>query len=274
MDIQYRVMEALTRSGQVPLAPLIGYEHDTEVLQQPFFVMGFIDGQVPAESPPYPIEGFFSQLRPTARHRMIENGLSALAEVHRVDWRSAGLEWLIAPGTQPGIDTQMALWERFGEAELAGRQHALLAQGLRRLRERTPACGPVVFNWGDPRPGNIIFDEGRCACLTDFEACSIAPPEMDLGWWLMFDWTMHEGAGLVGRPDGDPDREEQIELYTKASGREPGDVRWFQVFAAVRYCMIVVRVMNRAVARGQLPADHTIWLDNPASECLAAALDG
>ena len=36
---------------------------------------------------------------------------------------------------------------------------------------------------------------------------------------------------------------------------------------------IVVRVMNRMVARGDLPADQTIWLENPATDCLLQLLD-
>ena len=41
---------------------------------------------------------------------------------------------------------------------------------------------------------------------------------------------------------------------------------------AARYCAIVVRVMNRAVARGLMPEDHTIWLENPASSALESLL--
>jgi hypothetical protein len=50
------------------------------------------------------------------------------------------------------------------------------------------------------------------------------------------------------------------------------DTHWHEVFAAARYCAIVVRVMNRSVARGELPADQKIWLENPATSCLAQLL--
>jgi hypothetical protein len=46
-----------------------------------------------------------------------------------------------------------------------------------------------------------------------------------------------------------------------------------EVFAAARYAAIVVRVMNRLVARGIFPADHTIWRENPAAACLLALVD-
>ena len=51
-----------------------------------------------------------------------------------------------------------------------------------------------------------------------------------------------------------------------------GDMHWWQVFAAARYCAIVVRVMNRAEARGLLPEGNTIWLENPPATCLEQLL--
>ena len=64
------------------------------------------------------------------------------------------------------------------------------------LHAERPRCSPVGLCWGDPRPGNIIWRDAAPVCVTDFEAASIAPPELDVGWWLMFDRTMHEGAGV------------------------------------------------------------------------------
>src|SRR5690606_38027215 len=95
IDIQYRVMQALTTHTAVPLAPLVGYEPDPSVLGAPFFVMGFVEGEVPTESPPYTESGFFVDAAPADRTRMVENGLRTLAAVHRLDWRAAGLDWLV-----------------------------------------------------------------------------------------------------------------------------------------------------------------------------------
>ena len=51
ISIQYRAMEAVTAATEVPIAPLHGYESDPEVLGAPFFVMGYIPGEVPVEDP-------------------------------------------------------------------------------------------------------------------------------------------------------------------------------------------------------------------------------
>ncbi len=82
---------------------------------------------------------------------------------------------------------------------------------------------------------------------------------------------MHE-AYDVPRLPGEPTREEQRQIYEELSGLPVGDTVFHEVFAAARYAAIVVQVMNRSVARGDLPPDQTIWLDNPASTCLGQML--
>jgi aminoglycoside phosphotransferase (APT) family kinase protein len=89
----------------------------------------------------------------------------------------------------------------------------------------------------------------------------------------MFDRWSHEVMGAA-RLAGEPTRDEQRDRYSEATGRDVGDTFFFEVFAAVRYTVIVVIVMNRMVARGDLPADQTIWLENPAVDCLVQLLDG
>jgi len=272
IEIQWRAMSGLARVSQVPLAPLVGFERDPAPLGAPFFVMGFVEGQVPSVAPPYASAGFFAEAKPEERRRMIEDGLAVLAKIHAVDWKAAGFEWLVAPGATPGALAQLALWERYAECELAGRVHPLLARGLAWLHAHPPPPAPLALSWGDSRPGNMIWRDFRCACVTDFENVAIAEPALDLGWWLMFDRWSHECFG-VPRLAGEPTRDEQREIYERYARRGALDTRWYEIFAAARYCAIVVRVMNRSVARGELPADQKIWLDNPASTCLAQLLD-
>jgi len=271
VEIQYRVMQGLASSGRAPLAGLVGYEPDASVLGAPFFAMEYVAGEVAVENPPYTQQGFFVDAAPDERRRMVENGLAALAALHAIDWRGAGLDWLVAPGARPDFARQLEIWRGFAERERAGREHPVLSAGFEQLGTALPEGLVSRFSWGDSRLGNIIFRDGGVACLTDFENAAIAPAEIDLGWWLMFDRTMHESVGVARLP-GEPTREEQRAYYARCAGRDPGDTQLYEVFAAVRYSAIVVRVMNRAVARGFLPADQTIWLTNPASAALADLL--
>lgn len=273
IDIQYRAMEAVARSSSdVPLAPLVGYEADAGVVGAPFFVMGYVEGQVPIESPIYTKEGFFVDAGPEQRRALVEHGLRVLAAIHAIDWRAAGLDWLVPAGTSPTLERQLDVWESYARRELDGREHPAFERAVAWLRDNLPPERPPALCWGDPRPGNIIWRDFRPAAVTDWEAAAIAPAEVDLGWWLMFDRWSHETQGAPRLP-GEPTREEQRDLYASFAGRDVGDTYFHEVFAATRYTAIVVRVMNRLVARGDLPADNTIWLDNPATVCLVDLME-
>ena len=175
IELQYRIMDTLGRHADVPVAPMIGYEPDPRVLGTPFFVMGFVDGRVPVEDPPYTTAGFFLDVPPAERTLMIERGLATLARVHALDWRDAGLDWLVPPGTTPGLGAQLALWEEYYRVELRDREHPLVERAFAWLHAERPRCSPVGLCWGDPRPGNIIWRDAAPVCVTDFEAASIAP---------------------------------------------------------------------------------------------------
>ncbi len=270
IEIQRRVMEGVGGASSVPLAPILGGDPGPDAIGTPFFVMEFVEGDVPVVDPPYTREGFFVEATALERGRMVADGLQVLAAVHALDWRAAGLGWL-APGP-PTLAHQVELWQGFADRELGSRRHPLLERAFDTLHRHLPAGSDPSLCWGDPRPGNMIWRDFRCVCVTDWEAAAIAPPELDLGWWLMFDRTAHEGAG-VERLDGEPSREEQRDLYASAAGRDVGDTRMHELFAATRYAAIVVRVMNRAVGRGHLPADHAVWLDNPATVALGQIID-
>ena len=277
VEIQYRVMETLAEHSDVPIAPLVGYEADAAVLGAPFFVMGHVDGEVPVENPPYPTEGFFAEATPSQRGVVLRSGIEVLAAVHRVDWRAAGLDWLAPVDAAPGTAQQLELWRAYGEQELGDRRFPELDAAFAWVAAHLPAREPGGLCWGDGRPGNLIFGpDFRPRCATDFEAASIASPDQDLGWWLMFDRTMHEfafGYERADRPDGDLTREDQGAHYAAAAGRDPEHVDVHEVFAAARYAVIVVRVMNRLVDRGDMPPDHTIWRENPAANCLLALIE-
>lgn len=272
IEIQARIMRALGERTSLPLAAIVGYSTDPAVCGAPFFVMDLVPGDVPRESPPYTQEGFFTTATPEQRTAMISSGLARMAELHAVDLATLGLDWLVPAGTTPGSRHLVDLWRDFGLVELRGRRHPLLERAWTTIDATLPDDDRLVLCWGDPRPGNIIWDDFAPVCLTDFEAACVGPPEFDLAWWLMFDRTMHEGAG-VDRAPGDPDRDEQRRLYYAHAGRPEVDTRAHELFAAARYCVIVVRVMNRLEQRGMLPPDSTVWLENPASACLASILD-
>jgi aminoglycoside phosphotransferase (APT) family kinase protein len=273
VDIQYQVMRALGAGTSIPLAALVGYEPSPDVLGAPFFIMDFVDGEVPLVTPSYAATGFVFEASPDLRRQIVVDGLRQLAQLHTLDWEHHQLGWLLPPGQEPTAIRQVEIWEAYTDRELAGRRHDLIETGFAWLKEHQPPHDPgqVTLNWGDPRLGNMIWNEHRCVCVTDFEAACIAPYLVDLGWWLMFDRWSHEQSGAV-RLEGEPTREEQASLYFELAGREPRPTHWYEVFAALRYSAIVVRIINRMVDRGLMPAGSDYWKDNQATACLEELL--
>jgi aminoglycoside phosphotransferase (APT) family kinase protein len=268
VQFQHSVMDALRRRGLVPVADSLGLELDPQVLGTPFFVMRYVAGDVPAESPPYTQTGFFVDASPAERARLLSEGLRALARVHETDTDDPGLVALNTPGVEHGAGRQLEIWAADLRGGLAGRSSPLLDDCLQWLHDQLPPPSPLVFSWGDSRPGNMIWQDFEVACLTDFEGASLGPRELDVGWWLMFDRWMHEGSDTA-RLAGEADRSEQRAIYEEEAGTSIGSTIWYEVFSALRFATTVVQVMNRWVARGAVSEDQTVWRDNPATAVLA-----
>lgn len=269
--IQHRIMTTLAGSTSIPVAPIVAADLTDEAIGTPFFVMDFVDGVVPNVDPPYPAAGFFADAQPEERTRMVDAGIRVLADVHRVDWQ-VGFDWLVPHDVQPTLRRQLDLWSAYAARELGDRVHPDLDRALGILDAHLDEPSEPTLCWGDPRLGNIIWRDFGVASVTDWEAAAIAPAELDLGWWLMFDRSCHEVGGF-DRLEGEPTREEQAARYGEAVGRDVGDTSLYELLAAYRYSAIVVRVMNRWVDQGKMAADHDIWLHNPAADCLRQLLE-
>ena len=272
VGLQWRVLRSLQDHSDLPVAPPIGFEPGMDVLGGPFFVTGFVAGDIPREDPAYVAEGFYAEATPERRRAMNEAAVRTIATVNRVDWMAAGLGDLVPEGFQPTNLRQLDLWEEFASVELRERPHPILTEGWRKLRADVPSDGPPALCWGDCRLGNIFWEDATPVCLTDFEGVAIAPAEFDLGWFLSFDRWIHEACGNP-RLDGEPTREDLVGLYAEALGRRPEGVWWQEVFGAARYCTIVVRVINRLEERGALPTGSDLYLAGGVTECLRMLLD-
>ncbi|MED5220073.1 MAG: phosphotransferase family protein [Actinomycetota bacterium] len=272
VELQWRVLWALAEHSDLPVAPAVGYEADPSVLGGPFFVTGFVDGEVPRETPAYVVEGFFAEASPQRRRDMCLTAVRTVAAVNRVDWRAAGLDDLVPAEERPEHVRQLDLWRAFAEQELRGRPHPTLWEAFDRLVDGIPDPGEPALCWGDCRLGNMFWDGTTPTCLTDFEGATIAPAEFDLGWFLSFDRWIHEGCGNP-RLTGEPSREELVEVYAGALGRPVVGVRWQECFGALRYCAIVVRVLNRLEERGDLPPDSDLYLAGGVVDTLRMLLD-
>ena len=273
VDLQYRAMRAVAEAGTAPVPPLLGYEPDPSVLGAPFFVMGFVEGRVPADVPRYTESGFVvDEATPQQRRRMVLSAIDTIAGIHSLDWRAAGLGWLDPSGTgHPTTALQIDLYRGHVASELAGREHPVLWAALDWLEANDPRDDRVGMTWGDARLGNIIVHDYRTAAVLDWEVSALSPTEADMGWWLMFDRMYFDDSGTE-RLAGYPTRDEMIARYEQVSGRAVRAPHYWEVFAAMRFCTIFIRLGDRLTAAGFVPPERNPAVGNQVTAAVAALL--
>ena len=270
---QYRIVRALAERSDVPVPDALWLEPDEDVLGAPFFVMAKVDGRIPGDNPTYHTAGWVTEVAPAERAAMWWHGLEVLARIHRLDWRTLGLDVLAThiPGP-PGVDRQIAYYERFLAWAARGRPQPTAEAALAWLRRHQPRDEPVGFCWGDARIGNMIFDAGRCVAVLDWEMATLGNPEQDLGWWLFLDRHHSEGIG-VPRLDGFPSRADTVARYEELTRRRVQHLEFYEVFAGFRFAVIMCRIAQMMIAFDVLPADSDMETNNIVTQLLARMLN-
>jgi aminoglycoside phosphotransferase (APT) family kinase protein len=243
-----RLLRALTDTpARVPR--VLAVCGDDSVIGCPFYVMERIAGEVIVASVPDALDD------PAQRHRIGEELIEALAEIHAVDWRAAGLEGFGKPTGY--LERQVrrfgGLWEvnRTREIPAVERVGEWLAQN-------TPESGPATIVHGDYRLGNTIFAAqapARLVAVLDWEMATIGDPLADLGYLCMM-WTeggdpkggMREYLGGVTRREGFPTRGELIESYERRTGRSMEALRWYTTLALWKSVVFMEGNYKRALA--------------------------
>ena len=157
MGREFRVLSVLYRG--YPLAPrAYVYCEDLSVIGAPFFVMErrrgiVVRNTIPAE--------FGGGRDPVQNRKLSEVLIDALADLHRVDPKSVGLESIGKP--EGFMQRQVAGWtQRWERAKV--RDLALATQVSRWLAEHLPASPPPTLLHNDWRLDNMMVspdDPGR-----------------------------------------------------------------------------------------------------------------
>ena len=113
--------------------------------------------------------------------------------------------------------------------------------------------------WGDARVGNMCFaDDLSVVALFDWETAGTGPPDIDLGWWLMFERFLCEALGFTRLP-GVPDDDEFVRRYQEFGGTSHRGHRLLPVGCRIR--AVTDQQSARPAAR---PA--TAWTPRPPTD--------
>ena len=270
--MQYRCMELLGPTD-VPVPAVSWFEADESVLDAPFFLMGKVDGDIPTDNPPYVLEGFLHDATPAQQEQLWWSGLEAMTRVHRVDWKSLGFDFLLRPEHgRPGIEQQLGYQRAFFDWAARGRPQPIAQAAWDWLIANRPDDDEVSLCWGDARISNQIFRNFECVAVLDWEMATLANPEMDLAWWIFLERHFTEAVGLPRLP-GFPGYDATIARYEQLTGRTVRHFEWYEVFAGLRFAIIMMRIAQMLVEYELMPADSDLETNNAVTQLLATMLD-
>ncbi len=269
LSCQAVLQNALARAAIPAPAPAV-YVADPQWIGTPFLAMPKVSGFIPGPAPIF--DPAIIAASPERQRKYHDGFIDTLACLHAVDWR-AGELGAVLPGQT--VSAALDRWSAYVDWAGEGRPLPVLTEALDwARRNQPPDRAEAVLLWGDPRLGNLVFDdEGHVHAVLDWDLAGLGPPEMDLGWYFGLDTMMEQLFGR--RVPGFPVRAEAVAHYEERSGHAVIDLDWHEVFALLRALAINDRHQRMAARRRRRAGDRRGTgrrSENPMIPVLAARI--
>jgi aminoglycoside phosphotransferase (APT) family kinase protein len=228
-----------------PLAPRpLAACADPEVLGFPFYVMERVRGVVLRARLPAGLE-----LSPALARGVATSLVKALAALHAVDWRAAG----IAGHPEGYAARQVRGWaERWRGSQTD--DVPALDEVADWLAANLPAEAGATVVHNDYKHDNLVLspdDLTHIEAVLDWEMATVGDPLMDLGTTLGY-WVEAGDPEPLRRLafgptylPGNPSRAELAELYATASGRDLAHLGFYYAFGLFKIAVIAQQIYYR-----------------------------
>jgi aminoglycoside phosphotransferase (APT) family kinase protein len=204
------------------------------VLERPFYVMERLPGEAVVPAPRADGSGPFGDAERLALGRQV---VPALAELHAVDWRKLGLDFLgVPPPGRFAAERELSRWEE--RIRRAGLPLApMLASALHWLRANVPESQEVTLVHGDYRLGNFLIEDAKLTGILDWEMVHLGDPIEDVAWCCSMLWRAGTPFAAALLP-----QEEFVAAYEAASGRsvEPARLQFYTILSIVKMLAIML----------------------------------
>lgn len=233
LEPEFRVLHALSHHP-LPSPPAPFFERDPAVLERPFYVMERLPGEAVVPAPRADGSGPFGDAERLALGRQV---VPALAELHAVDWRKLGLDFLgVPPPGRFAAERELSRWEE--RIRRAGLPLApMLASALHWLRANVPESQEVTLVHGDYRLGNFLIEDAKLTGILDWEMVHLGDPIEDVAWCCSMLWRAGTPFAAALLP-----QEEFVAAYEAASGRrvEPARLQFYTILSIVKMLAIML----------------------------------
>ena len=241
MGREYRVLAKL-HAHYAPAPRAYLYCADAAVIGAPFVVMDRREGVVVRYRVPEVFAGM-----PAVETRLADALIDALADLHRVDYRAAGLTELGRP--EGFVKRQLAGWKKRWTLARTDPDPTSAAI-LERLEARVPRSSAVAILHNDFKLDNCQFAPAapdRVAAVFDWDMATLGDPLMDLGTTLTY-WpdprTAVPGSPLAMAGNW-PGADHLIARYARRTGFALTDLDWYRAFAAWKNGIILQQLYAR-----------------------------
>jgi aminoglycoside phosphotransferase (APT) family kinase protein len=246
MGREYRILSSLYPGYSKIPRPLLFCE-DEAVIGAPFYVMERVTGIILRSQPPTDFV-----LNAELMRKISDAFVDNLIEIHRVDYRSAGLEDLGHPTGY--VSRQVEGWTkryfnaRTDEVPAVEQLAAWLHESLPEDSNRAA----LIHN--DYKYDNVVLspdDPGKIVATLDWEMATIGDPLMDFGTTLAYwvesndpDEWQRFGFGITNLP-GSFTRAELLGAYTSRAECEIPDPVFYYAYGLLKVAVIVQQIYFR-----------------------------
>jgi aminoglycoside phosphotransferase (APT) family kinase protein len=244
VDREYRVMKAL-ENMEVPVPRMICYCEDVGVIGTPFYVMEFVEGRI-FWDPALP------ELEKRERAAVYADVNRVVAALHRLDYRTVGLEGYGRPGKF--LERQVARWTKQYQAS-ATEPIPAMERLMQWLPAHIPAQEDTAIFHGDLRLDNMIFHptEPRVLAVLDWELSTLGHPLADFAYHaLPWRLTSKQFRGMAEKDVaalGIPSEQEYLRSYSRAIGHEvnSSEYEFCVVYSMFRLAAILQGILKRSI---------------------------
>ncbi|HWF71391.1 MAG TPA: phosphotransferase family protein [Mycobacterium sp.] len=259
LDHQFDVIRMVGELTDVPVPQVRWLEPTGDVLGTPFFLMDYVEGEVPPDVMPYTFGGnWFADAAPERQRELQDTTVAVLASLHSIPNAEATFGFLAEDQTGDTALRKHFNWVRswydFAVPDIG--RSPLLERTFGWLEDNWPqhvAASEPVLLWGDARVGNVLYRDFRPVAVLDWEMVTLGPRELDVAWMIFAHMVFQELAGLATLP-GLPEvmREEDVRAtYQRLTGVEVADLQWFYVYSGVMWACVFMRTGARRVHFGE-----------------------
>ncbi|HYC81784.1 MAG TPA: phosphotransferase family protein [Solirubrobacterales bacterium] len=266
---EYRILSSLVDTP-VPIARPIALREPDGRIDAPLALMEHVPGLVIDK------DAALGGVDLKRRHAIGISLARTLATVHAVDLAAVGLDDL--GSHKPYAARQLKRWRRQFE-DSKTRDLPLFEEIAGRLEKAAPEQREVTLVHGDYHLLNVITDpdNGSVRAILDWELSTLGDPLADLGGLLAY-WPQADDpvpaypAPFPSRP-GFPRREELVEAYAEASGRDVGAVGFWETLGCWKVAAIAEGVLRRRLddPRNGDPADSAKAAEQMLQRAVLAA---